>query len=52
LRQRIEGALEVEDELVRIELMAPLLLRLLAGRIAGRIRQAGARLLENPARKG
>jgi hypothetical protein len=49
LRQRIEGVIEVEDEAVRIEIMAPLLLRLLVGRAAGRIRREGARLLQKPA---
>ena len=52
LRQQIEGVMDIEDEVVRIEVTAPLLLRLLAGRVAKRIRQQGARLLEKPLREG
>ena len=52
LRQRIEGAIEVEDDIVRIEIIAPLLLRLFAGRVAGRIRREGVRLLGKPAAEG
>ncbi|HEV2302025.1 MAG TPA: polyhydroxyalkanoic acid system family protein [Stellaceae bacterium] len=48
LRQRIEGVMEVEEAQVRIAIMAPLLLRLIVGRFAGRIRNEGATLLDKP----
>jgi putative polyhydroxyalkanoic acid system protein len=48
LAQTIDGAIEVEDELVRVEIGLPPLLRLLAAPIAGRVRDEGARLLEKP----
>lgn len=48
LAQKIAGGIEVEDELVRVEIGLPLLLRLLAAPIAQRIRKEGALLLEKP----
>lgn len=50
LRQSINGQIDIEDSLLRIEVGLPLLLNLLAGRIARRIRREGSRLLEKPAR--
>lgn len=48
LLQTITGRLEIGDDFVRIELFLPRLLHLVAGRIAGRIEQRGAALLEPP----
>ncbi len=48
LAQKIDGAIEVEDEVIRVEIGLPALLRLLAANIAHRIRDEGARLLEKP----
>jgi hypothetical protein len=49
LGQGISGYIDVEDHLLRIELGLPWFLHLLSGRIAGRIRSEGARLLDKPA---
>lgn len=46
--QTVTGRIEVQDALVRIELVLPGLLGLLAGKIAGQLRQQGASLLEKP----
>ncbi len=46
LAQRIEGSIEVEDELIRVEIGLPVLLRLLAAPIADRIQGEGRLLLE------
>jgi hypothetical protein len=48
LRQSINGQIDIEDDLLRIELGLPLLLNLLAGKIIRRIRSEGSRLLEKP----
>ncbi len=48
LAQKIDGSIEVEDELIRVEIGLPRLLRLLAAPIAHRIRDEGALLLEKP----
>ena len=48
LRQTINGRIDVEDRLLRIELALPLVLQLLSGTIASRLRGAGTRLLEKP----
>jgi hypothetical protein len=49
LRQSISGHIDVEDRLLRIELGLPLLSHVLSGRIVGRIRSEGARMLDKPA---
>ena len=46
--QTVTGRIEVQDELVRVELVLPGLLGLLAGRIVGQVRQQGTSLLEKP----
>lgn len=48
LLQTITGRLEIGDDFVRIELLLPRLLHLLGSRIAGRIEQRAATLLEPP----
>jgi hypothetical protein len=49
MRQPISGRIDVEDQAVRIEIGLPLLLRILSGRIIGRIRSEGSQLLDKPA---
>jgi Putative polyhydroxyalkanoic acid system protein (PHA_gran_rgn) len=48
LRQRVTGGIEVEDDLVRVEIRLPWLLRLAATALVGRIRREGNFLLEKP----
>ena len=48
LLQTITGRLEVGDDFVRIEFGLPRLLHLIAGTIAGRIKQHAGALLEPP----
>jgi hypothetical protein len=48
LRQAVTGRIDVEDDLVRVELVLPLLLRSLADMIVKRIRNDGANLLGKP----
>lgn len=45
MRQTIRGHADIEDDIVRIELGLPLLLRVLGGAIAARVRGEGALLL-------
>lgn len=47
MRQRINGWIEVEERVVRVELGLPLLLRLFSEQIIDRTRSEGMRLLEN-----
>jgi len=49
MRQSIIGRIDVEDEIVRVELGLPLLLRVLSNKIVSRIRGEGSRLLDEPA---
>lgn len=48
MRQSIDGRIEIEDDLVRVEIRLPLLLRVLANRITGRVRSEAALLLDKP----
>jgi hypothetical protein len=48
MRQHITGRTSVEDELVRIEIDLPLLLRMLSGQISDIVGREGAALLEKP----
>jgi Putative polyhydroxyalkanoic acid system protein (PHA_gran_rgn) len=48
MRQAITGRIDVEDDIVRVELGLPLLLRSLADMIIKRIRNEGAHLLGKP----
>jgi hypothetical protein len=48
MRQNINGRIDIEDEVVRVELHLPLLLRVLSGKIIGRIRSEGSLLLKGP----
>lgn len=48
IRQCINGHIDIEDRLVRIELSLPLILRLLSKPIVNRIRSEGWRLLGKP----
>jgi hypothetical protein len=48
MRQSITGRIDVEDDLVRVEINLPLLLRLLANQISGRVRSEAAVLLDKP----
>lgn len=47
--QNINGRIEIEDRLLRIELFLPLLLQMLSGTIADRIQSEGLKLLGGPA---
>ncbi len=49
MRQRVVGRIDVEDDIVRVEIGLPLLLRLLSSRIAGRVRDEASLLLDKPA---
>ncbi len=48
MRQNINGRIDIEDEVVRVELHLPLLLRVLSGKIIDRIRSEGSLLLKGP----
>jgi putative polyhydroxyalkanoic acid system protein len=48
LRQSVSGYIEIEDELVRIVITLPLLLRMLAMSLIGRVRQEASLLLDKP----
>lgn len=48
MRQHIDGRIEIEDDIVRVEIHLPVLLRLFANRIAARVRGEGAQLLGKP----
>jgi Putative polyhydroxyalkanoic acid system protein (PHA_gran_rgn) len=48
LLQTITGRIDIGDDFVRVELQLPRLLHLVATRIAGRIKERGATLLEPP----
>jgi hypothetical protein len=48
LHQHVTGCVEVLDDLVRVEIRLPWLLRLAAGTVIGRIRREGSLLLEKP----
>lgn len=50
IRQRINGRIDIEESLMRIEIYLPLLLRMLANRIAARVRTEAAMLLDRPPR--
>ena len=47
MMQAISGGIEVHDDHVRIEFSLPRLLHMIAKRVAGRIQQQGAALLED-----
>jgi hypothetical protein len=46
LGQEISGEIQVEDAVVRLELLLPNLLAMLAGKLRGRLQQEGQLLLE------
>jgi hypothetical protein len=48
MRQSIDGQIDIEDDFVRVEIRLPLLLRLLANQVMGRVRRKAALLLEKP----
>jgi hypothetical protein len=48
--QSIHGQIDVEDDLVRLEIQLPLLLRMLAARITARVRTQAGLLLGGPPR--
>jgi Putative polyhydroxyalkanoic acid system protein (PHA_gran_rgn) len=48
MRQRIIGHIDVEDDLVRVEIYLPLLVRMLTDQISGRVRSEAAALLDKP----
>ena len=48
MRQSIDGRIDIEDDIVRIEIRLPLLLRMLANKITGRVRSEAALLLDKP----
>jgi hypothetical protein len=48
VRQSINGRIDIEDNIVRVEIRLPLLLRVLANKITGRVRREGALLLDKP----
>jgi putative polyhydroxyalkanoate system protein len=50
IRQAISGRIDIEDEIIRIEIALPLLLRMLSKTIISRVRSEGALLLGKPAR--
>jgi hypothetical protein len=52
MMQAIAGNIDVHEDHVRIELALPRLLHMVAKRLAGRIEQQGAALLEDKTRKG
>ena len=49
MRQTINASIDVEEDIVRVELGLPLLLRVLSKTIISRIRREGAYLLGKPA---
>ena len=51
VRQRIDGRIDIEDDTVRVEIRLPLLLRVLANKITGRVRSEAAQLLDKPPRR-
>jgi hypothetical protein len=48
MRQSIGGRIDVEDDIGRVEIRLPLLLRVLANKITGRVRSEAALLLGEP----
>jgi putative polyhydroxyalkanoate system protein len=48
MRQGIDGLIQIEDDSVRVEIRLPLLLRMLANKITGRVRSKAALLLDKP----
>lgn len=50
MRQSIDGRIDIEDDTVRVEIRLPLLLRVLANKITGRVRSEAALLLDKPPR--
>lgn len=48
MRQSIDGRIDIEDDIVRVEIRLPLLLRMLASKITGRVRSEAALLLDKP----
>ncbi|MBV9863433.1 MAG: polyhydroxyalkanoic acid system family protein [Alphaproteobacteria bacterium] len=48
LRQQVSGQIDVLEDNIRVEIRLPLLLRLLGGKIVGRVRQQATALLEKP----
>ena len=48
MRQSIGGRIDIEDDIVRVEIRLPLLLRMLANKITGRVRSEAALLLDKP----
>ena len=47
LRQPVTGRVDVDDRVVRVEIVLPGLLGYLGDRIAGRVQREGTRLLDN-----
>jgi hypothetical protein len=48
MRQMMAGRIDVEEDIVRIEVTLPLLLRIFSNAIIDRIRNEGALLLKGP----
>jgi hypothetical protein len=48
MRQKIDGRIDIENDTVRVEIRLPLLLRVLANKITGRVRSEAALLLDKP----
>jgi hypothetical protein len=48
MRQSIDGHIDIEDDIVRVEIRLPMLLRMLANTITGRVRSEAALLLDKP----
>jgi hypothetical protein len=48
MRQKIDGRVDIENDTVRVEIRLPLLLRVLANKITGRVRREAALLLDKP----
>ena len=51
LHQTVNGRIEIEESLVRVEVGLPLLLRILSNSIIGRIRTEGSLLLNGPPKR-
>ena len=46
VRQSINGRIDIEDDIIRVEIRLPLLLQMLANKIIGRVRSEAALLLD------
>jgi hypothetical protein len=48
VRQGVNGRIDVKDDVVRVEIRLPLLLRMIADKITGRVHSEATRLLQWP----